>query len=249
MKTKLLLVMALLPFSLLAKNEGKVYRDARGHATRFPLGDLSFADEVVSFKEGSPAARAASARKPEEALGPPNYNSKKRDQNFVTLGCGGSLTLRFTNNALVDVPGPDLYVFEVGPDIEATRLSISRDGKSWIDVGEISGGTAQVDIEKFVQPGDSFTYVRLTDLKSSCATGFPGADIDAVAAIGGALHISLKASVLFDTNESKLKPQARDELHNAAAQIRSMPDAPTDHTLFANAYSKRYLDRLSAQIK
>ncbi len=43
-----------------------------------------------------------------------------------------TLTLRFTNNALVDVPGPDLYVFEIGP-------------------------------------GDSFTYVRLTDLKSGCA--------------------------------------------------------------------------------
>src|SRR5205809_666968 len=88
-----------------------------------------------------------------------------------------------------------LFVFEVGPAVEPTKLEISRDGATWIDVGKISGGTAEIDIAKFVAPGDSFTYLRLTDLKEDCGGRWPGADIDAVGAIGGALHISLQSSV------------------------------------------------------
>ncbi len=57
--------------------------------------------------------------------------------------------------------------------MEPTRLAISHDGKKWIDVGAIAGGTAQVDIGKFVRPGESFTYVRLTDNKSACHGGYP----------------------------------------------------------------------------
>ena len=162
---------------------GEDYKDSRGRAVHFPLGDKSFADEVVSYETGRPEPKAANARDPEEALGAPDYSAKYRTHS-VTLGCGGALTLRFTDNALVDVDGPDLYVFEVGPAIEPTKLEISRDGKTWIDVGKISGGTADVDIAKHVKAGESFTYVRLTDLKEDCGGEWPGADIDAVGAFG-----------------------------------------------------------------
>ena len=124
-------------------------------------------------------------RCPKQALGPPNnrplYESNTQvRQNFVSLGCGGTLVVRFTDNALVDVPGPDLYVFEIGSDVEPGHLWISKNGTEWVDIGEIKGATAAIDISRFVKPGDQFRYVRLTDLKSRCVRTWGGADIDAV---------------------------------------------------------------------
>jgi outer membrane protein OmpA-like peptidoglycan-associated protein len=204
--------------------QGVDYTDYRHHTVHFPLGDRSFADEVVSYTMGNPGPKPENARDPQAALGPPDYVDKTKSGE-VTLGCGGSLVVRFTDNALIDVPGPDLWVFEVGPAIEPTEVAISRDGKDWIDVGKIAGGTAGLDIAKFVKPGDSFTYVRLTDLKKDCGGKWPGADIDAIGAIGGVLHISLQSSVLFDFNESKIKPSAKQALHEAANTIRSVTAA------------------------
>jgi outer membrane protein OmpA-like peptidoglycan-associated protein len=201
--------------------QGVDYTDYRHHTVHFPLGDRSFADEVVSYTMGQPGPKPANAQDPRAALGAPDYVDKTHS-GFVSLGCGGTLVLRFTDNALIDVPGPDLWVFEVGPSIEPTEVAISRDGTEWIDVGKIAGGTAGLDIGKFVKPGESFAYVRLTDLKKDCGGKWPGADIDAVGAIGGALHISLQSSVLFDFNELKLKPSAKQALHDAANSIRSV---------------------------
>jgi outer membrane protein OmpA-like peptidoglycan-associated protein len=208
----------------LPQETGRDYTDSRRHTVHFPLGDKSFADEVVAFQMGHPEPQPPNARDPENALGVPDNNDRLHS-GFVTLGCGGALTLRFTDNALVDVDGPDLWVFEVGPAVEPTHVEISRDGEKWIDVGKIAGGTAGIDIHKFVEPADSFTYVRLTDLKKDCSGRWPGADIDAVGAIGGALHISLQSSVLFDFNQSTLKDAARQALHDAAATIKSIPGA------------------------
>jgi len=61
--------------------------------------------------------------------------------------------LRFTDNALIDVPGPDLWVFEVGPSVEPTEVAISRDWTAWIDVGKIAGGTAGLDIGQVREAG------------------------------------------------------------------------------------------------
>lgn len=47
----------------------------------------------------------------------------------------------------------------------------------------------------------------------------PGADLDAVGAIGAALHLSLGGVVLFDTGQATLKPDARRALEAVAARI------------------------------
>ena len=203
---------------------GKAYPDGHGGTVFFPLGDRSFADEVVSFTSGTPAAAKATDRDPKQALGIPNYD-KDADTNYLTLGCGGTVVLRFVDNALADAPGPDLYVFEIGPDAEATSLAISDDGKTWIEIGKIEGGRTDVDIHPFVKPGQTFHFVRLTDLKTECSGDWPGADIDAVGAIGSALQFSLASGVLFDTDQYVLKPAARAELDKVIAEIRQWPRA------------------------
>ena len=197
---------------------GKEYPDCHGGYVYFPSGDISFADEVVSFELGNPKAGDNDSQ-PEETLGIPDYDKANAD-NYTTLGCGGILTLKFIDNVLVDIEGPDLYVFEVGPAIEPTNLAISKDGQEWIEIGEISGGRADIDISQFVEPDDTFQYIRLTDLKKDCRGAWPGADIDSVGAIGSALRISFKSSVLFDFDKSILKPEAEIELHNAALKIK-----------------------------
>jgi outer membrane protein OmpA-like peptidoglycan-associated protein len=195
----------------------KKYPDGHGGFVEFPLGDVSFADEAVSLELGKPRAAEANSQ-PQASLGIPDYKDTD-DDTYVTLSCGGTLTLRFSDNALVDVAGPDLYVFEIGPAVEATNLAISADGQNWIEVGAISGGRADMDITSHIEPGAVFHYVRLTDLEGGCSGQWPGADIDAVGAIGAAMQFSLSGAVLFDTGKWELKPAAEGELNRLAGQL------------------------------
>ncbi len=183
-----------------------------------PLGNASFADEVVSVQRGT-----SNINFPEKnCLFTPDYVEKtnvKDNLGIYNLGLGGSLIVKFTDNALVDVKGTDLYVFEMG-EIEPTNLEISTDGIKWINVGTISGGVAEVDISKAAQPNEYYYYVRLTDLKTYSTV--PGADVDAIAAIGGAMRLSLNAEVLFDSGKSELKPEGIAAIKKLATQLSNI---------------------------
>ncbi len=173
-----------------------------------------YADAVVSFSPGHPAARGKPDNRPQWTLGPP-----ARREPALTLGCGGVLVLRFIDNALIDVAGDDLYVFEVGPDVEATRVDVSTDGRDWRYVGKVAGATASLDIHAVARPGEVFSYVRLTDLRQACDSTTPGADIDAVAAIGSVHRQGFAADVLFDFDRAELRPEARRVLRRWAASF------------------------------
>ena len=209
---------ALLLATPLSAQTPQTYSDGKKGTVTLPLGELSFADSVHAFTMGD-AAPQESARNPEAALAAPNYQGNNNDGSFTTLGCGGVLDLAFTDNALVDVPGPDLYVFEVGPDVEGTILAISVDGTAWSDVGEISGGRAEVDIAAVAEPETSYRFVRLTDDGVKCSGNFPGADIDAVAAIGSAARFTLDGAVLFAVDSTALRDEAQTALTALAEQI------------------------------
>ncbi len=160
----------------------------------FPQGAISFADAVVGY---SPGLAGASPTTPYQgafnALGLPDYAwantaSSQAECTFVSLGVGGVLTLEFIDNKLTGGgdSGKDLWIFEVGPDIEDTTVEISKDGSTWHSVGMVYGTTAGVDIDFYgFGVGDIFSHVRLTDVAGEGATGGAtvGADIDAVGAI------------------------------------------------------------------
>lgn len=196
---------------------GKAYPDGHGGEVFFPIGDASFADKVVSFTPGDPDGGKASSD-PAVALSFPGYKSKD-DGSFLTLGCGGELVVQFTDNSLIDVPGPDLYVFEVGPDVEATGMAISQDGNAWTRVGSISGGKAEVDIAPYVGNEEAFRFVKLVDLRQACGTRTPGADIDAIGAMGSAARIALDSSVLFESGAYQLKTGGNEELDRVVRQL------------------------------
>jgi len=157
----------------------------------FPGGAASFADAVVDYspviKNGEPdAAHRVSA----EALGIPDFTSGP-GVDFVSLGDGGSITLQFTDNSLTGSGNSDddLWIFEIGPDVEDTFVEISMNNSDWHSVGKVFGSTAGIDID-FYGWGvlDFFSFVRLTDDGGEgLQTGITvGADIDAVGAISSA---------------------------------------------------------------
>jgi outer membrane protein OmpA-like peptidoglycan-associated protein len=199
---------------------GKTYVSENG-LVYLPLGDVSFVDEVLDAKYISGNIQFPK----ENCIGTPDYvlmNDLKKNKGIYSLGLKGTLTIKFTNNAIVDVNGPDLFVFEAG-QIEPTNLEISKDGVNWIEVGKISGGTASVDISKVTKPNDYFYYVRLTDLNTQSTVA--GADIDAVAAIGAAIKLSLNAEVLFDVGKANLKAEGITAIKKLAQQLQSIPNA------------------------
>lgn len=183
---------------------------------KFPLGEVSFADEVVATKPGEKLKGKKGA--------PPEFPAErtlgKPDKSDLTLGCGGSVTLAFKDNVVVDLPGGDLYVFEEGPDVEPTDVALSVDGVNFIDIGRIEGGTREVDLAGKVPEDEFFRFIRLTDLNDKrCGGQYPGADIDAVGAMGSAYQLQLATEVLFDTAKSELKPQGQDALRAVVGRV------------------------------
>ena len=171
----------------------------------FPEGAASFADSVVSYNPViSGGGPTAPHQIPENALGEPDYTNDPNctgdpSCTFVSLGDGGSITLQFTNNLLTGSgdDGDDLWIFEVGPDVEDTFVEISRNNITWHSVGSVGGSTSGIDIDFFgFGVADQFRYVRLTDDETKDdQTGITvGADIDAVGAISTTI-VPIPASV------------------------------------------------------
>jgi len=109
---------------------------------------------------------------PTRALGPP-------DGRTVALGTGAYLILRFFR-PVPDAPGPDLRIYEVGPDGAQARLAASEDGVEFVEVTEtLQGPTQSVDLEPLGL--SSATYVRIRGVDD--AGEDPGFDLDAVEAL------------------------------------------------------------------
>jgi outer membrane protein OmpA-like peptidoglycan-associated protein len=202
-----LAVVAIMISTNLFAQIGRTYPDGHGGRVFFPFGDISFADKIISYNSGNPSPQKED-KDPSNTLGIPNYNEEK-DINFTSLGNGGSLVVKFTDNILYDIDGIDLYIFEIGGD-ESFEVYISKNGKNWIDVGK-GAGTTKIDIKDFVKPTDIFRYVKLVDLKTDQGE-WPGADIDAIGAIGSTLNFQLNGSVLFETGKSTLNTDKTDLL-------------------------------------
>ncbi len=162
---------------------GEFYTDYRLSSMYVPLGARAFADEIVSFEPGAPKCDKI-FNKPYYTLGPLDYKVEGVSSKSLSLGCYGTLIVKFTDNAIVNVPGPDFYIYEVDKYKEAVFVSVSEDGKNWIDIGEIEGGTSSVDITPFTEPNAIIRYVKLRDLGNQCGDQYPGADIDAIGSIG-----------------------------------------------------------------
>ena len=154
------------------------FSDTRGNKVTIPGGELSCVTFVVDFKQGNPWTSQTGWQNPNAIIGKPVGDVAGE---VITLGIGGVITVGF-NVFITDGPGNDIYVFEVGPDVEATKVEVSNDLKNWIHVGDADGSISGVDINGKVPKGAKYRFVRLTDIKGVPST-WSGADVDAVAVI------------------------------------------------------------------
>jgi hypothetical protein len=160
----------------------------------FPSGIISFADEVVDYSPFvTSAGPSIGNREPSHALSAPDVVGigsacvNPLTCQAVSLGGGGSLTVRFTNNFLTgsNSPAIDLWIFETYGQVEPTFVDISQDGINWVSVGKVPGSTAGVDLDAYGFDSTSrFSYVRVTDdpLDGAATGASAGADIDAIGA-------------------------------------------------------------------
>ena len=163
------------------KDENYYYfTDRSGNEMMAPKN--AFAVRVVSFTPGDPWTGETDNQDPEVTLGLPDFSSSGRNNKNLCLGAGGVLVLGF-DTAIYDGESDDIYVFEVGGDVEATSVAVSNDLSTWYEVGDVGGATAGVDLSGKIPEGSTFRYVRLTDLKTSIYSSWPGADIDAVSGL------------------------------------------------------------------
>lgn len=201
-----------------------VYLDSDGSNIYVPLGKISFADEVVKFNLGTPKPFKV-FRDSSQALHEPNY-TKYEKPDFVSLGCGGQLVVKFTNNGFMNLKGDDLYIFEVGPSKESARIEISTDGENWIFAGDTKGGKSSIDLsDANVDSETIFYYLRITDLKDLCRSKTAGVDIDAVAAINSVIKLDIAADVLFGVALFNLKETATKTLDSISKILKQVPNA------------------------
>ncbi|MBQ3077769.1 MAG: S-layer homology domain-containing protein, partial [Clostridia bacterium] len=185
----LVLTFALLPVTALAEEtlEDVIYTDSRGNRITIPGGARACAVRVVDCHTGDRWTSYETAMNPENILGAPDYD-EATDTNGYTVGARGSITLEF-EIFITDGEGMDIYVFEVGPDVEPTRVEVSTDLVNWIDVGVAEGSLSGVDLAGKVPADGKYRYVRITDLNGQ-GSGWPGADIDAVAGLNAKVPAS-----------------------------------------------------------
>ncbi len=218
----------------------------------FEDGDVSFADEVISFIPG--ANVTAGFEDPTHALGIPDFTGRGLEPvtgEFTTsLGRGGSLTVAFTDNFLTgsDDARPDLVIFETG-EIEAVRVAVSRDGVEFIDVGIVTGIDRTIDLDFFgFNSQDRFGFVRVTDLFQGSSTSGPvGADIDAIGALS-----TVAADIYVPGSQGIVVQQgaAPTLLNNVLANLQTaiaVSDSSSRTVIGATTYYRNSTDAASNQ--
>ena len=186
-----------------AASIGTVFAAVSGPAVAVPFGGVefpggisSFADAITNYSPNISGSGQPTAphRGPDNAIGAPDYVPTNNDCvnpatcQYVTLGDGGSITVEFIDNRLTGSGNNslDLWIFEIGGDVEDTFVAVSKDGVLYTNVGKVFGSTSGIDLDAFgFGTADQFRFVRLTDDGAEGAQSGTtvGADIDAIGAI------------------------------------------------------------------
>jgi len=223
-KITFLFFLLICSYSIAQNGTGQSYKIDRGNSIYLPLGKISFADKLLDFKVGNPAP-IKKYRDSLQCLHEPNYKYY-RDPTFMSLGCGGVLTVAFTDNGFMNLKGNDLYIFEVGPSREAAKIEISENGIDWLYAGKIAGGKSAIELsDQKISSEIVFYYLRIIDLKELCKSMSAGADIDAIAAINSVIKLTINGDVLFDVDQSILKESANKTLDSLANTIKKVDKA------------------------
>jgi hypothetical protein len=139
----------------------------------------TYPDEVVNFSPG--AGADPDLGDPSQALGPPTVPAEPL-RGFVDLGVGGSITLGFVKNLVIDRPGDDLRIWANPRRDESYFVEVSEDGSRFASFGLIRG---VVDLDLAALRIAAARFIRIRDDGSREREGkaSPGLKLDAVEAL------------------------------------------------------------------
>lgn len=146
-----------------------------------PTPGTPYADAVVEYNPGPITGGSLNVgHHPEYIVGPPDTVLDPCCTGLLPLGTGGFVTVEFTDNSIVNGPGPDLSIVGDPDNDEHVQVEVSTDGTDWKDLG-IVPEIAELDLQ---DAGLEFArYVRITDDAVAEASGNNSAEIDAVEAL------------------------------------------------------------------
>jgi len=147
--------------------------------------DVPYADEVVEFAPGAEANSDFGHLS--GVLGPPDF-SEQPPQGFVNLGIGGSITLAFLDNVVIDEPGNDLRIWGGPNQDELVYVEVSDDGYQFEAFGLVRE-TADLDLADIGLEAAQLVRVRDDGSRELGETGLPGAELDAVEALHCRAHV------------------------------------------------------------
>ncbi len=179
--------------------------------------DVRYADNVVAYDQGvrkNNTAITLDRIDPLDVLGAPQSTGASFDNpvvagSFFSLGFdegtddtpneGGTITVEFTDNYLVDGPGNDLRMWEVtggsSYPVEKLKIEVSQNGVTWFPVASSVDRDAEADL---ATSGLSWArFVRLTDVsvRSEFEDTADAYDLDAFSALTCANRIVQQAQI------------------------------------------------------
>ena len=130
------------------------------------VGSDCFPDRVVVYAVGTISSPPAfNSWQPGIVLGPPgNATPTTGSLDVLSLGHGGSITLAFTDNEIVDGPGPDFIVFENPFFCTAPPLAASDPWSSFSEPGIVEASDDGVTFHAF-----PYSAAALSMVVSSCS--------------------------------------------------------------------------------
>jgi Bacterial TSP3 repeat len=130
------------------------------------VGSDCFPDRVVAYTVGTISSPPAfNSWQPGIVLGPPGSATPTTGSlDVLSLGHGGSITLAFTDNEIVDGPGPDFIVFENPFFCTAPPLTASDPWSSFSEPGIVEASDDGVTFHAF-----PYSAAALSMVVSSCS--------------------------------------------------------------------------------
>ena len=193
-----------------------------------------WADEVVSFTPGDPWSQFGYDFFPFNVLGPPDPSASinervaaNSEDEILSLGHGGEIVLKFTDNVVMNGEGVDFIVFEnvfinmwtQQPWMEAGIVSVSQDGENFVqfpyDTTTHEGLAGVTPVKSTTDPtnpeasgADAFDldvvgmdwirYVKITDMGDLWQEGPYNGDFDLDAVV--AVHSAANAPTFVDAD-------------------------------------------------
>ena len=254
----LILVLSLIPGAAAAQKE-YTFVDSRGNEVIVP--ENAFVTRVVSYDTGYKWTIYEANKNTDNILGAP-YGANGKSKNSYCLGNYGTIVLEFSVD-IVDNEGIDIYVFEVGNEVEPTRaleVTLSRGADDNARrIGNASGSLSGVDMAGKVPEGARYHYVRLTDLGTDANREWPGADVNAVAGLNvknmpfrdlpldayyyGPVTWAYDNGITFGVGDEKFDPDAsckRQDVVTYLWRLNGSPEPETTRCPFVDVKSGSY---------